>query len=140
MLGWTLLGSLTLVWVVGITREAAVLTNLVVTFFAIFTHANIRTPQRLGYFVSRPEMQAMHHERGCQAHNYSDVPLIDMLFGTYSNPQTFEGEGGHYVGASSRVLDMLLGRDVSVPKEDLTVTTPTLPARRTTPSTSDVAA
>ena len=140
MLGWTLLGSLALVWAVGITPQAAVLTNLVVTFFAIFTHANIRTPQWLGYFVSRPEMHAIHHERGSHAHNFCDIPLIDMIFGTYSNPKTFEGEAGFYDGASSRVFDMLLGRDVSVPMGETTFVTPTLPARRATPSVSDAAA
>jgi sterol desaturase/sphingolipid hydroxylase (fatty acid hydroxylase superfamily) len=117
MFGWTLLGSLALVWAVGITPEAAVVTNLAVTFFAIFTHANIRTPKWLGYVVARPEMHAVHHERGSHSHNYCDIPLIDMIFGTYSNPKTFDGEGGFYDGASSRVVDMLLGRDVSVPRE-----------------------
>lgn len=29
----------------------------------MFTHANIRTPQWLGYFISRSEMHAIHHER-----------------------------------------------------------------------------
>ena len=41
-----------------------------------------------------------------------------MAFGTYKNPQTFEGVGGFYDGASSRLVDMLLGRDVSVPSEN----------------------
>ena len=41
-----------------------------------------------------------------------------MIFGTYRNPETFEGEAGFYDGASARVLDMALGRDVSVPPEE----------------------
>ncbi len=115
MAGWTLLGSLALVWAVGVTPEAAVLTNVVVTFLAMFTHANIRTPRWLGYFISRPEMHAVHHERGAHSGNYCDLPIIDMAFGTYKNPETFEGVGGFYDGASARVADMLLGRDVSSP-------------------------
>lgn len=116
MIGWTFLGSLALVWAVGVTPEAAVVTNVVVTFFAIFTHANIETPRWLGYFVARPEMHAVHHERGSHAGNYCDLPVIDMLFGTYVNPDTFEGAAGFYDGASNRVVDMLLGRDVSAPE------------------------
>jgi sterol desaturase/sphingolipid hydroxylase (fatty acid hydroxylase superfamily) len=116
MVGWTFLGSLALVWAVGVTPEAALLTNVIVTFFAMWGHANIRTPQWLGYIVGRPEMHAVHHERGSHAHNYCDLPFIDMLFGTYENPETFEGEAGFYDGASNRVVEMLLGRDVSVPK------------------------
>jgi sterol desaturase/sphingolipid hydroxylase (fatty acid hydroxylase superfamily) len=99
MVGWTFLGSLALVWAVGVTPEAAVVVNVIVTFTAMFTHANIRTPRWLGYFISRPEMHAVHHERG-----------------SHWNPETFEGEAGFYDGASARVGDMILGRDVSVPK------------------------
>ena len=113
--GWSLLGSLALVWAVGVTPEAALVVVLLTTFFAMFTHANIHTPQWLGYFVGRPEMHAVHHERGSHAHNYCDLPFIDILFGTYKNPATFEGVGGFYDGASSRVIDMLMGRDVSTP-------------------------
>lgn len=127
-IGWTFLGSLALVWAVGVTPEAAVMANVVVTFFSMFTHANIRTPRWLGYLVARPEMHAVHHERGSHSHNYCDLPFIDMLFGTYKNPATFEGVGGFYDGASSRVVDMLLGRDVSVPKPEPVSAPPTAPA------------
>ena len=116
MVGWTFLGSLALVWAVGVTPEAAVLANVLLTLTAMFTHANIRTPRWLGYFISRPEMHAIHHERGSHSGNYCDLPLIDMVFGTYRNPETFDGLGGFYDGASARVGDMLLGRDVSVPE------------------------
>jgi hypothetical protein len=40
----------------------------------------------------------------------------DMLFGTFKNPETFEGEVGFYDGASDRVLEMLVGRDVTEPR------------------------
>ena len=127
MVGWTFLGSLALVWAVGVTPEAAVLVNFLGTGTAMFTHANIRTPQWLGYFISRPEMHAIHHERGAHSGNYCDLPIIDMIFGTYRNPETFEGEAGFYDGASARVLDMVLGRDVSTPSANthpLTVPAP----------------
>lgn len=117
MIGWTFLGSLALVWAVGVTPEAAVLVNVIVTFTAMFTHANIRTPRWLGYFISRPEMHAIHHERGSHSGNYCDLPVIDMIFGTYRNPETFDELVGFYDGASARVTDMLLGRDVSTPAQ-----------------------
>ena len=55
----------------------------------------------------------MHHGRGVHAFNYSDLPLWDMVFGTFRNPARFEGEVGFWPGASSRVGDLLLGRDVA---------------------------
>lgn len=115
MIGWTALGSLALVWVVGLTPGAAVLANVWATVMATFTHANIRTPRWLGYLIARPEMHAVHHERGAHSGNYCDLPVIDMIFGTYRNPDSFEGEVGFYDGASVRLKDMLLGRDVSEP-------------------------
>lgn len=39
-----------------------------------------------------------------------------MLFGTFRNPKTMNEEAGFYDGASSRVGEMLLGRDVSEPE------------------------
>ena len=81
----------------------------------MFQHANIHTPRWLGYVIQRPESHSVHHERGWHRSNYSDLPLWDIVFGTFENPPTFEGEAGFYDGASSRVLPMLFGRDVSRP-------------------------
>ena len=38
-----------------------------------------------------------------------------MLFGTFRNPRGYEHETGFWHGASARVIDMLLLRDVSAP-------------------------
>jgi sterol desaturase/sphingolipid hydroxylase (fatty acid hydroxylase superfamily) len=129
--GWSLLGSLALVWAVGVTPEASVWVNLALTFTAMFTHANIRTPRWLGYLIARPEMHAAHHERGSHSGNYCDLPVIDMIFGTYRNPESFEGVGGFHDGASARIVEMVLGRDVSVPTSEQAPA----PARARTPKT-----
>jgi sterol desaturase/sphingolipid hydroxylase (fatty acid hydroxylase superfamily) len=117
MVGWTAVGSLSLVLLVGLTPEATTIVILAVTFLGIFQHANLRTPRWLGYVVQRPESHAIHHGRGVHRYNYADLPLIDMLFGTFRNPEGFSGENGFYDGASARVLDMLSFRDVSRPRE-----------------------
>jgi sterol desaturase/sphingolipid hydroxylase (fatty acid hydroxylase superfamily) len=101
----------------GVSPAAAGIANLFVTFAAIFQHANIRTPQWLGYIIQRPESHGVHHERGVHRYNYSDLPLWDIVFGTFRNPATFEAEVGFYKGASTRVADMLLFRDVSTEVE-----------------------
>lgn len=117
MVGWTALASLCLTLVVGITPEAAVLVLYATTFLGVFQHSNLRTPQWLGYIVQRPESHTAHHERGVHARNYSDLPLFDILFGTFHNPREFPRVAGFYDGASSRIGDMLLWRDVSRPRE-----------------------
>lgn len=118
MAGFTMVSSVSLVLLVGVTPEAAIVANAVATLLAMVQHANIRTPHWLGYVVQRPEMHAVHHQRGVHHYNYADLALIDMMFGTFSNPKTWEGAGGFYDGASQRVVDMLLFRDVSTPPED----------------------
>ena len=55
----------------------------------------------------------MHHARGAHRNNYSELPLFDMLFGTFVNPESYVEETGFYDGASARVADMMLFRDVS---------------------------
>lgn len=117
MVGYTVLGSLMLVLVAGFSPQASTIILLANTFFAMFQHANIRTPFWLGYIVQRPEAHAVHHAKGIHAYNYSDIAIYDILFGTWKNPKTFEYEHGFYDGASSRVVDMLLFRDVAKPKD-----------------------
>jgi sterol desaturase/sphingolipid hydroxylase (fatty acid hydroxylase superfamily) len=112
MIGWTLVPSVMLT-ILGLPPAAATLTILAVTFLSIFQHANLRTPRWLGYIVQRPESHTIHHARGVHAKNYADLPLIDMLFGTFENPRSYEHATGFWHGASARVLDMLLWRDVS---------------------------
>ncbi len=114
IVGWTLVPSVALT-LLGLPPAAATATILVVTFMAIFQHANLRTPRWLGVLVQRPESHTIHHARGLHAKNYADLPLIDMLFGTFENPARFEHATGFWDGASARVLDMLLARDVSRP-------------------------
>lgn len=113
ILGWNLLTSLVLVLGFGISAEAAIVIGVAATFLGMFQHANIRTPHWLGYFIQRPESHSAHHERGVHARNYSDLPLWDIVFGTFHNPREFTGEVGLHDGGSRRVLDMLLGRQIA---------------------------
>ena len=126
MLGWTVLGSLALTLLVGITPEAATVVLLATNFLSVFQHANVKTPRWLGYFIQRPESHSRHHARGLHAGNYSDLPLFDLIFGTFHNPAGFVAETGFYDGASSRLGDMLLFRDVSLPDSTNRVAEPVL--------------
>jgi sterol desaturase/sphingolipid hydroxylase (fatty acid hydroxylase superfamily) len=117
MIGFTLLGTICFSFIAGVPAQSITIILLVTNFFSIFQHANIRTPLWLGYIVQRPEAHALHHARGIHAFNYSDLPLVDIVFGTFRNPSRYEHQTGFYDGASGRVSDMLLFRDVSVGRE-----------------------
>ena len=114
---FTTLGSLILFPLLGLSIEAGMVTALFLTFNAMFQHANINTPHWLGYLVQRPESHNIHHAHGVHRYNYADLPLWDMMFGTFRNPYALdEVTCGFYKGASNRLLDMLLGKDVSTRK------------------------
>jgi sterol desaturase/sphingolipid hydroxylase (fatty acid hydroxylase superfamily) len=113
MIGFTFLTSLALVVVGGFTVQASIYAIYGATFLAVIQHANIRTPVWMGYIFQRPESHSVHHATGIHAHNYSDLPLFDLIFGTFHNPKDFATETGFYPGASSRIGDMLLFRDIN---------------------------
>jgi sterol desaturase/sphingolipid hydroxylase (fatty acid hydroxylase superfamily) len=81
----------------------------------VFQHANGDTPHGLGYLIQRPQSHAIHHQRGVHAFNYADLPLWDMVFGTFRNPprSALTPLQGFHDGASARIAEMLLFRDVS---------------------------
>jgi sterol desaturase/sphingolipid hydroxylase (fatty acid hydroxylase superfamily) len=113
---FTSIATVVSVNLLGMSLEAALLLNFWLVFNAMFQHANICTPRWLGYLIQRPESHALHHARGVHRFNYSDLPLIDMLFGTFSNPGSQSAPVGFYNGASSRWFEMLVGQDVGTPE------------------------
>lgn len=117
MIGWTLLSSVCFSLIIGLSPQAITATLLITNFLSIFQHANIHTPRWIGYLVQRPESHTIHHAKNIHAGNYSDLPLFDILFGTFHNPKTYVHETGFYEGASDRMTDMLLFKDVSTPAE-----------------------
>lgn len=113
IVGFTFLTSLSLTVVVGLSAQAVTYAIYATTFLAVFQHANIRTPQWLGYIFQRPESHSVHHARGIHHYNYSDLPLFDILFGTFRNPKDFVSESGFYDGASAKVPQILVFKDIA---------------------------
>jgi sterol desaturase/sphingolipid hydroxylase (fatty acid hydroxylase superfamily) len=115
VVAFTSIGTLVAFPLLGLAPEAGALMGTFLYFNAMFQHANIGTPRWLGYVIQRPEAHGVHHARGVHAFNYSDLPLWDMVFGTFRNPARFEGKVGLWNGASSRIGALLLGRDLESP-------------------------
>jgi sterol desaturase/sphingolipid hydroxylase (fatty acid hydroxylase superfamily) len=113
MIGWVVLGSVCFSLIAGLSPSAITVMLLVTNFLSIFQHANIRTPQWLGYIVQRPESHTYHHATGIHQCNYSDLPLFDLIFGTFKNPKGFEYKTGFYHGASAKIWDMLRAKDIA---------------------------
>jgi sterol desaturase/sphingolipid hydroxylase (fatty acid hydroxylase superfamily) len=113
MVSFTLLGTLCFSFIIGLPAQSVTIVLLTLNFFSIFQHANIKTPQWIGYIIQRPESHAIHHAKGIHAFNYSDLPLFDILFGTFRNPKEYVPETGFYNGASSKIKDMLMIKDIN---------------------------
>ncbi|HEX2882927.1 MAG TPA: sterol desaturase family protein [Polyangiaceae bacterium] len=113
MAAYSLIQLVILVPVLGLSAQAAAFAGLIGAFYSLFQHLNVRTPRWLGYVIQRPESHGLHHEQGVHAFNYGDLPLWDVLFGTFRNPQQFAGNVGFGDNQYTRVGSMLIGRDVS---------------------------
>jgi sterol desaturase/sphingolipid hydroxylase (fatty acid hydroxylase superfamily) len=107
-----LLSSIIAYALLGLSPAGAAVYTLLSGVGEFVYHMNIRTPRWLGLFFQRPEMHRIHHEHGRHAGNYGDLPIWDMLFGTYQNPETFEGRCGFDPEREERVIEMLAFRDV----------------------------
>lgn len=107
------LSSAILYLIVGTGPKAASLAVLTTGLAELVYHWNVRTPHWLGYIFQRPESHCVHHQEGVHSFNYSDLPLWDMLFGTFRNPARFEARCGFGEAREQRLAEMLRGVDVS---------------------------
>lgn len=64
---------------------------------------------------STPESHSVHHAKGIHGFNYSDLPFWGIIFGAFHSPAAIQREHGFYPGASERIPEMLIGRDVTSP-------------------------
>lgn len=110
---YVLISTVTATFVLGLDPVAAALTGYIAAFYSFFQHWNVRTPHWLGYFIQRPEAHCVHHRRGLHGYNYGDLPIWDILLGTFRNPKTFRGEVGFDADAAGRVGAMLALVDVN---------------------------
>lgn len=111
-----ILSSIILFAVLGLDATAASYAVLLSGIGELFYHWNVKTPYWLGFFIQRPESHCVHHEDGLHHYNYSDLPVWDMLFGTFRNPRTFDKKCG--LGQEEyRLKEMLFGVNVE-PRED----------------------
>jgi sterol desaturase/sphingolipid hydroxylase (fatty acid hydroxylase superfamily) len=51
----------------------------------------------------------VHHQEGVHSFNYADLPVWDMLFGTFRNPRHFDARCGF--GKDEHRLDAMLAGD-----------------------------
>lgn len=112
MLATALITAVLTTLVFGIDPRAAALVGYVHASASMVQHLNTPTPRWLSIVFQRPEAHGLHHERNIHHRNFADLPLWDMIFGTYANPSRFDGEVGFEASASRRIGAMLAFADV----------------------------
>jgi sterol desaturase/sphingolipid hydroxylase (fatty acid hydroxylase superfamily) len=108
----SIIGSLLVYTVLGLSLEAAGIYTLCTALGEFFYHTNVRTPRWIGWFFQRPEMHRIHHQLGRHKNNYGDITWWDMLFGTYENPAEWVHRCGFEGDREQQLLKMLAYRDV----------------------------
>ena len=108
----SILSSLIVYPLFGCSLEAAGIYTVFIAAGEFFYHWNINTPPWLGYVFQRPESHRVHHQFRHHTNNFADLPIWDMLFGTFKNPTRFRGRCGYDDWREDRFDDMLAFRDV----------------------------
>jgi len=108
-----ILSSAIAYWLVGLDAKTATLAVTLTGVAELFYHWNVRTPYWLGFIIQRPESHLVHHQEGLHAFNYGDLPLWDILFGTFRNPRSWEASCGFAGDAELRLGDLLAGRPIA---------------------------
>ena len=98
---------------VGLGAAAAAGAVLLSGLAELFYHWNVRTPHWLGYLFQRPESHCVHHQEGVHSYNFADLPLWDILFGTFHNPRVAQFRCGFGPEHEHRLVEMLWGVDVN---------------------------
>lgn len=109
----SLLTSALLYVVLGLAPSAASGAVLLSGLAELFYHWNVRTPRWLGYLVQRPESHCLHHQTGVHNYNFGDLPVWDIIFGTFRNPEDWRATCGFGPENEARLREMLLGRDLT---------------------------
>ena len=108
----TLIGSVLLYAVMGLPPISAAFAMLLSGLAELFYHWNVQTPYWLGFIFQRPESHLVHHQEGLHDYNYADLPLWDIVFGTFRNPREWHGRCGLGSANEHRIVEILLGIDV----------------------------
>mmetsp|Transcript_32080 Transcript_32080/g.62745 ORF Transcript_32080/g.62745 Transcript_32080/m.62745 type:complete len:794 (-) Transcript_32080:260-2641(-) len=107
--------------ILGLGEKHMIYTAAFSVYGEFFYHMNIATPHWVGYFFQRPESHRIHHARDSQylSKNYSDLPLWDMIFGTFENPDQKVSWDNFAIGFPEedevRTTEMMLLKNVRKP-------------------------
>lgn len=108
----TILSSFIIYGLFGLNPMVGSIVVAITGVAELFYHWNIKTPYWLGFLIQRPESHAVHHQQGQHFYNFSDLPIWDMLFGTFNNPKEQTFVCGFKDNKELHLKQMLLGQNI----------------------------
>lgn len=108
----SILSSLIAYPLMGCSLEAAGLTTFITAIAEFLYHWNIKTPRSVGFLFQRPESHRIHHMHRHHTQNFADLPVWDMLFGTFRNANQPIPRCGFDREKEDRFEDILALRDL----------------------------
>ena len=108
----SVLSSAILYSLLGLSPAAVVVVILITGLAELFYHWNVKTPYWLGFIIQRPESHCVHHMQGYHRNNYSDLPIWDMMFGTFENPRYQPEDCGFDEAKELALWPMLCTKDL----------------------------
>jgi sterol desaturase/sphingolipid hydroxylase (fatty acid hydroxylase superfamily) len=108
----SILSSMIAYPLMGCNIQAAALTTFMTAIAEFLYHWNIKTPFWVGRLFQRPESHRVHHMYRHHTQNFADLPVWDMLFGTYRNPKNPIPRCGFDPDKEDRFEDILTFRDL----------------------------
>ena len=108
----SLIISLLIYYLFGGTLAVAGWYNFFAVIAEFFYHANITTPQWIGYLVQRPEHHSIHHQTEVHEKNFGDLTLWDKLFGTFQETDEFAKQCGFKPSLELQTREMLFCQDL----------------------------
>lgn len=97
----------------GLNLEAAGWNLLYMSLGEYIYHMNIKTPYVMGFIFQRPEMHRIHHQLGKHYNNFSDLPIWDMMFGTFENPRHRDMACGFKDDREHKLVEMMFFKNVN---------------------------
>jgi sterol desaturase/sphingolipid hydroxylase (fatty acid hydroxylase superfamily) len=114
----SVLSALLVYPVMGCSPAQGAIYTILIAVGEMFYHWNIHTPRWLGRLFQRPESHRIHHQRERHTRNYSDLPLWDFLFGTYSNPKNADKVNCGFASQREvQLVPMLKGNPVDLQRD-----------------------
>lgn len=108
----SVISALLIYTVLGCSVEAAAWYTAMTAVAEYFYHWNVRTPHWIGGLIQRPESHRVHHQYRHHTQNFADLPIWDILFGTYHNPKSSPKRCGFDRRREARVVEMIAFQDV----------------------------